>query len=155
MSAELEKLNRFIADWREPLESQADVLFEARMRDTPPGIHTEIADSLVESLGLTPIGVNWEMLDDAADRDEPRSAVAAFCDALSNNMVFSSTKWLGEGKAAQCYSDFVGSFKHYNRTILTNRLEWGWNPISQATLEWAFIGFDDRKIALLLLTAED
>ncbi|WP_209348887.1 hypothetical protein [Pontixanthobacter sp. CEM42] len=155
MSAELEQLNRFIAAWREPLESQADVLFEARMLEAPLGTHTELADGFVASLGLSPIGVNWEMLDDAADSDEPRSALAAFCDALSNNMVFSSTEWLGERQAAQCYGDFIGSFKQSRRTILTNRLDMGWNPISTATFEWAFIGFDDRKIALLLLMAED
>lgn len=155
MSAELERLSQFIAVWREPLESQANVLFEVRMLDNPLRNHTELADSFAASLGLTPIGVNWEMLDDLADKAAPRSALAAFCDALGNNMVFSSTEWLGESRASQCYADFISCFKPSYRTVLTNRLDIGWNPISQATFEWAFIGFDDRKIALLLLTAED
>lgn len=155
MSAELERLNQFIAVWREPLESQAGLLFEARMLENSLRNHTEIADNFVSSLGLTPIGMNWEMLDDSADKAAPRSARAAFCDAFSHNMVFSFTEWLGESRAAQCYSDFMSCFTPSYRTILTNRLDIGWNPISKATFEWAFIGFDDQKIALLLLTAED
>lgn len=155
MSAELDRLSQFIAVWREPLESQATALFEARMLGSALSNHTELADTLVESLGLSPIGMNWEMLDDTADKAAPRSARAAFCDALCNNMVFSSTEWLGESRALQCYADFSSSFNPLYRTILTNRLDIGWNPISAATFEWAFVGFDDRKIALLLLTAED
>jgi hypothetical protein len=31
----------------------------------------------------------------------------------------------------------------------------GWNPITEATFEWAFVAFDDTAIALLLATAED
>ena len=155
MSAELARLNRFFEAWRGPLERQAGVLFEARLHHGASIGDTAIANRLVESLGLQPIGFNWEMLDASQDDNVPRSAIAAFSDALSKNMAFPSREWLGVDCAKQCGSEFIESFKPDTRTILTNRLDMGWNPISAATIEWAFIGSDERKIALLLVTAED
>ena len=155
MSAGLARLNRFFEVWREPLERQSGVLFEARLHGESSLGDTTIADRLVESMGLQPIGFNWEMLDASQDDNVPRSAIAAFSDALSKNMAFPSQQWLGEDRAKQCGSEFISCFTPDTRTILTNRLDMGWNPISAATIEWAFIGFDERKIALLLVTAED
>lgn len=163
MSDPLDPLNHFIATWREPLESQAEVVFEARLRDGLPGTHTAIADSFVEQLDskfgnemdLKPIGPNWEMLDSADDANAPRSAIAAFDDAMAMNMVFTRTQWLGHDEAKRCGREFVSAFNPGQRIILTNRMYFGWNPISTATFEWAFVGLDDTKIALLLLMAED
>ena len=37
----------------------------------------------------------------------------------------------------------------------TPAMYFGWNPITAATFEWAFVVFDDSAIALLLATDED
>ncbi|WP_271439877.1 hypothetical protein [Pontixanthobacter luteolus] len=148
-------LDRFIADWREPLEQQAGVLFATGALDAPSLMHTDVADRFVQSQGLRPIGANWEMLDPSGDDSAPRSAIAFFADALSQNMVLPRRSWLGEGRARQCGREFLACFEPRSRTILTNRMDFGWNPISAANVEWAFIGFDDQKIALLLLAAQD
>ena len=155
MSAGIARLNRFFEAWRGPLERQAGVLFEARLHGESSFGDTTIADRLVESMGLQPIGFNWEMLDASQNDNVPRSAIAAFSDALAKNMVCPSQEWLGVDCAKQCGSECIDSFKPATRTILTNRLDMGWNPISAATIEWAFVGFDERKIALLLVTAEE
>lgn len=148
-------LDRFIADWREPLEQQAGVLFAAGALDAPSIVYSDVADRFVEAQGLKPIGANWEMLDPSDDDGAPRSAIAFFADALSQNMVLPGRSWLGESRARQCGREFLACFAPRSRTVLTNRLDFGWNPISAANVEWAFIGFDDQKIALLLLAAQD
>ncbi|MEP5937874.1 MAG: hypothetical protein ABJ239_06070 [Erythrobacter sp.] len=155
MNAELKHLQRFEATWRETLEKNAEVQFELQMLPSSSGSFTEIADRFVQSIGLETIESRWKKLDDKSGNGAQQSAAATFVDALSNDMVFSNSDWLGEKKARQCGQDFVDCFKPHPRTILTNREGSGWNPISTATFEWAFVGFDDRKIALLLLMAED
>ncbi len=154
MSGGLEQLARFEEAWRVPFEAQAGFIFEARKLEQPHLVHTKVADHFVQSLGLKPIGTNWEMLDGSGEADAPRSAIAAFMDALSNNMARPQQIWLGLEKAAECGRDFVRAFEPAQRTILTNRMDFGWHPISDAAIEWAFVGFDEHKIALLLVTAE-
>ncbi|MEM7666502.1 MAG: hypothetical protein AAF250_11650 [Pseudomonadota bacterium] len=155
MSDPLDPLNDFIAIWRGPLDSQAEVVFEACLRDGSSGTHPAIADRFVEKLNFQPIGQNWEMLDSTGDEDAPRSAIAAFDDAMAMNMVFTRSSWLGHDEAKRCGREFLSAFNPDQRIILTNRMYFGWNPISTATFEWAFVGMDDTRIALLLLMAED
>ena len=155
MTDALAELRDFYAAWSEPLEKQAQVMFEAKQRTASSAVHTAIANEFTESLGLQSIGPHWEMLDDMSGDTAPRSALAAFADALSNNMVFSKTRWLGPARAREFGRGFMDCFDPSRRMVLTNRLDMGWNPISSATFEWAFVLFDDEKIALLLLTAED
>lgn len=125
------------------------------MLEGKSGTHSAIADRFVQDFDLQPIGLNWEMLDSTGDEDVPRSAVAAFDDALGMDMVFTKVQWLGHENAKSCGLEFLNAFSPEHRIILTNRMYFGWNPISRATFEWAFIGMDDTKIALLLVMAED
>ena len=30
-----------------------------------------------------------------------------------------------------------------------------WNPVTTRTFDWAFVGMDDRKIAMLVVSADD
>lgn len=154
MSEDLEQLESFFERWRGALTDGAEIRFEAQLLDNPPLLHTAVADDFVRSLGLRPIGQNWEMLDADAAPDAARSALAALQDALSHDMALPKQAWLGVERAAQCGSEFLACFDPSARTVLTNRMDFGWNPVTNAAIEWAFVGFDDRRIALLLLTAE-
>jgi len=152
----LARLEAFFAVWRSRLcGDQANVVLTARPLDAPPGLHTARADAFVTDLGYQPIGGNWELLDADAAPDEPRAALAALRDAFAQNMVFSSRPWFGETDALTLGADFLACFDPASRQIVTNRMYFGWNPITQATFEWAFVAFDDQAIALLLATDED
>ncbi len=156
MSATLARLDAFISAWREPLcAGSAEVRIEARALDHPPGLHSTCADALVTSLAYQPIGGNWELLDAEAELDGARSARAALVEAFARHMVFSHEPWLGEADALVMGEDFLACFDARTRQIVTNRMYFGWNPITPASLEWAFVAFDDTAIALLLATAEE
>ncbi len=156
MNTTLARLDAYFAAWRDRLcEDSAEVRLAAQALDAPPGLHFALADSFVTALGYKPIGGNWELLNDAADNRSPRSARAAFVEAFANDMVYSSEPWLGEEAALALAEDFLGCFKPGSRQIVTNRMYFGWNPITTATFEWAFVAFDDTAIALLLATAEN
>lgn len=95
------------------------------------------------------------MLDAAAAPGAPRSAQEAIAGALEFNMVYTKQEWLGRGAARQCAREFAEAFQNGPCTILTNRMDFGWNPVSDAAIEWAFAGFDDSHFALILVTAAD
>lgn len=160
MSSTLARLEAFIEQWRAPLQTDAAVVFEARALGEMAGAPPQVADRFVTECGLKPIGVHWEMLDPEALPSESRSARGAFRDALAKDLVMKTT-WLGDAKALECAEQFVGAFDPSWATILTNHItrdggkSEAWNPISDWTLEWAFVGFDQEAIALLLVTAED
>lgn len=155
MTGTLARLEDFIAPWRPRFGKHCDVRFAAQALDAPPGLHFALADSFVTGLGHKAIGANWELLDADGPPDAPRSARAAFVEAFANDMVFSREPWLGQEVALALAEDFLACFKPSSRQIVTNRMYFGWNPITDATFEWAFVAFDDRAIALLLTTAED
>ena len=156
MSHTLARLDAFFAAWRERLcGDHADVRFAAQALDAPPGLHAACADHFVSGLGYQPIGGNWEMLDPDVAQDGARSARAALVGAFCCNMVFSQETWLGEADALAMAEAFIGCFDPGSVQIVTNRMYFGWNPITPATFEWAFVAFDDTAIALLLATAED
>ncbi len=156
MTGTLVRLDAYFTAWRERLcEDSAEVRFTAQALAAPPGLHFACADSFVVSLGYVPISGNWELLDAEAGVSEPRSARGALVQAFAKNMVFSSEPWLGEEAALAMAEDFLACFKPGTRQIVTNRMYFGWNPITTATIEWAFVAFDDTAIALLLATAED
>ncbi|MBV7265325.1 hypothetical protein [Erythrobacter ani] len=154
-SGALESLDAFIEKWRASLSEQAQIAFETRMLDDVSGLHSAIADHFAASLGLKSIGANWELLDPSGDEAVPRSAIAAFQEAFAKNMALPGTQWLGESRARECGRDFLGAFDPASRTIVTNRMYFGWHPLTDAQMEWAFIGFDDRAIALLLAVTAD
>ncbi len=156
MSTTLARLESFFAQWQERLcGDRAKVVLTARPLDAPPGLHTACADAFVTGLGYQPIGGNWELLDAEAAPDQPRSALAALGQAFAQNMVFSREPWLGEADALAMGRDFLACFNPATRQIVTNRMYFGWNPITDATFEWAFVAFDSEAIALLLATDED
>lgn len=155
MTGTLARLEDFITAWRLRFGKHCNVRFAAQALNAPPGLHFVLADSFVTELGYKPIGGNWELLDDAADYRSPRSARAAFVEAFANDMIYSSEPWLGEEAALAMAEDFLACFDPGTRQIVTNRMYFGWNPITTATIEWAFVAFDDHAIALLLATAED
>jgi len=156
VSPTLARLDAFIARWHARLDAgTATVRITPGALDQPPGLHAVCADAFVTGLGYQPIGGNWELLDAEAGVDGPRSARAALVEAFSRNMVFSREPWLGEADALAMAADFLACFDPDRLQIVTNRMYFGWNPITTASLEWAFVAFDDTAIALLLATDED
>ncbi|KPF63936.1 hypothetical protein [Porphyrobacter sp. AAP60] len=156
MSASLARLDAFFEGWSERLNAgRATVTFAAQPLDGPPGLHTACVDSFVTGLGYQPIGGNWELLDAEGDAGAPRSARAALVDAFSHDMVFPQEAWLGDAGALVLAQDFIACFDPGSLQVVTNRMYFGWNPITAATIEWAFVAFDSSAIALLLATAEN
>ena len=154
MSDTLARLDSFFAQWQDRLcADRAEVRFVARALDAPPGLHSACADSFVTSLGYQAIGGNWELLDAEAAPDAPRSAVAALAEAFASDMALPQQRWLGDEAAGEMAADFLACFAPGTCQIVTNRMYFGWNPITTASIEWAFVAFDDTAIALLLATA--
>lgn len=154
MNRTLQPLDQFIAEWRKPLESAASVRFESGPLPGISGAPFVIADTFIEQFGFKPIGYNWEMLETSQGAEGERSALLTIQSALESHMLLPSQAWLGEAQAGRCAQQFCGVFTPGLCTILANRMDFGWHPLTNATAEWAFVGFDDEKIALLLLTAE-
>ena len=150
----MDALDRFIEAWREPLEQRAIVAFAWAKRAEDFRPHHEIADEFVQSHGFKSIGFNWEMLDGAPDASGPRAASQVIADALTKDMT-TGRDWLGAGAANQCASDFANAFNASSRTILSNRYDGLWNPITEASMEYALVGFDARAIALLVISTRD
>ena len=143
----------FGAAWVDQLASGVMVLFRAGRPSPDAFIHSAIADAFAEELGLTPIGFNWELLDASAAENEPRSALCEITKALSHDIANPSTPWLDQDQARQCARDFLSLFDAGDRTVVSNRYDGLWNPISGGAVEWGFVGFDKNRIAILLLVA--
>ncbi len=150
----MHKLAGFIERWRSPLERGARVTFERAELAGEIAAPYMIADRFVQMLGFKTIGHNWEMLDPHGAFGEARSALTNLAAATATDMLQPSTDWLSEGQAQQCASGFVDAFDRASRTILSNRYDGLWNPIGSGDIEWAFVGYDDAAIALLLLEPE-
>lgn len=146
----------FAARWQARLNAgSASVRIEARVPVNPPLLHTMRADALMTELGLAPIGQNWELLDTEAAPGDPRAALGSLRDAFASHMVQPGTPWLGEADALTMGAEFLACFDPANRQIVTNRMYFGWNPVTDAAFEWAFVAFDDQATALLLATVAD
>jgi hypothetical protein len=155
VSDTLARLDAFFDSRGERLNaSGATVTFAAQPLNGPPGLHFACADSFVTGLGYQPIGGNWELLDPEGDAGAPRSARAALVEAFSHDMVFPQQAWLGEAGALALAEALIACFDPGSLQVVTNRMYFGWNPITDATIEWAFVAFDNAAIALLLATAE-
>ena len=148
---------RFEANWlprlQARLQADAKVAFHHGPLPALAGIHSAVADAFVEQHGLQPIGFNWELLDASAAADEPRSALGEMAKALKDNIAQPGKRWLGEQAAQDCASDFLAALDPATRTVVSNRYDGLWNPISGAPVEWGFVGFDDRHAALLLIAS--
>ncbi|AWW73442.1 hypothetical protein CD351_03250 [Erythrobacter sp. KY5] len=116
--------------------------------------HTLIADNFVGEYGYRRIGFNWELLDASPDAQGSRAAEHQLVEALSKNIANPSKQWLSKKSASACAKEFLALFRPEDRTVVSNRYDGLWNPISQASNEWAFVGFD-RQLSVLLLITED
>lgn len=156
MSETLKRLETFARTWLPRLEADsAEIRLVGGKLEEDDLAFARTADRFVLAQGQKAIGPNWELLDHLADRAEPRSVRAAFVEAFARNMVFSKADWLGEAGALACCEDFLDCFDAGRLRVATNRMYFGWNPISEATFEWAFVAADSEAIALLLATDED
>ena len=142
----------FLTQWKAPLGEQARVTFALGENPEPQGTYGAVANAFVEAQNLKPIGFNWELLDPHAPQGEPRSALGTIAEALTHHMEYPSRDWLGRDAAARCAHDFLDLFDPTDRTVLTNRFGDLWNPLTDARIEWGFVGFDSQRAGLLLLT---
>lgn len=153
-SATLARLKRFEGEWLAGLQTQARVTFACAELEAGLGSPAKTADTFVSGLGLTAIGYNWELLDASSDAEAPRSALAELTSALGQDINNPNQPWLAPDAAGLCAQAFLGAFEPWSRTIVSNRYDGLWNPISGAAVEWGFAGFDDSAIALLLITGD-
>ncbi len=146
-------METFVSRWIGKLEERARVVFEVVTLPEVTGTHCDVADAVAKGFGQKTIGFNWEMLDSEGGFQGPRTALGTIAGALEADMEYPKQTWLGADDAAACAQDFLALF-NTPRTILSNRLEGLWNPISDARIEWAFVGFDGAHAALLLLARD-
>ena len=144
----------FAAAWCDRLSNGALVLFRHGAPADDAFTHSAIADAFAQSLGLTPIGFNWELLDAQGEVGDTRSALGEMTKALSHDLSNPSTPWLDHSIADRCARDFLALFDASRCTIVSNRYDGLWNPIAGGAVEWGFVGFDQSRIALLLLAAK-
>lgn len=146
-----EALSRFEAKWLSRLNEGARTAFHHGLTSSDAGLHSAVADAFVEELGYSAIGFNWELLDANAPPDKSRSAIGELTKALANDISNPSRGWLGEATARACAQDLLSAFDSTTLTVVSNRYDGLWNPISGASVEWGIVCFDDRHIALLLI----
>ena len=149
-----EALARFEARWLPRLNAVFRTLFHQGMTPPDAGLHSAVADNFVRELGYTPIGFNWELLDAHGDAQSPRSALGEMTKALASDISNPSREWLGQEIARICAQDLLSAFDSNTMTVVSNRYDGLWNPISGAEVEWGFVCFDDKYIALLLITEQ-
>nr|WP_298931514.1 hypothetical protein [uncultured Erythrobacter sp.] len=145
-------LSQFRADWLARINSGAKTIFEYGALEGGVGLHASVADQYVSALGFKAIGFNWELLDASADSASPRSAIAELTAAMANDISNPSQAWLGDKAARQAADALINGFDRGTLTVVANRYDGLWNPISGAAVEWGFVLFDSAKIALLLIT---
>ncbi|MEL7445308.1 MAG: hypothetical protein AAGK02_05780 [Pseudomonadota bacterium] len=144
----------FEAKWLQRLREGAKVAFQHGPVSQDQLVHHAIADAFVETHGLKPIGFNWELLDAGSDMQAPRAALSEISSAFANTISNSNREWLGMKVGEQIAHDFLALFDSLTRTVVSNRYDGLWNPISGAAVEWGFVGFDDKRIALLLIVQD-
>ncbi|MBV7258807.1 hypothetical protein [Erythrobacter crassostreae] len=147
-----EPLDRFESDWIPRLNSGAKTMFKHASPPPAMGLHSAIADTFVAELGYDSIGFNWELLDAAAGSASSRAAIGEITSAIAKDISNPSKDWLGEAAGRQCAADLLNAFDANSLTVVSNRYDGLWNPISGALVEWGFVCFDDANIALLLIT---
>ena len=134
-----EGLEQFRHHWLGRLNEGVRTAFEFAERSGAIGLHSTIADEFVVSLGLSGIGFNWELLDASPEASGERAALTQLSEAIRQPQ-------------AQGVGCDVNAFDPASCTIVSNRYDGLWNPISGAPVEWGFVCFDDHRIALLLIT---
>ncbi len=141
----------FAQEWLSRLRQGARIAFENAPLSERKGTHCDVADGFVEGLGLKPIGFNWELLDASGEIGMTRSALGELTQALSCDISNPSKPWLTYEAAEECSRQFLGLFDAAHMTVVANRYDGLWNPISGAINEWGFVAFDRSNAALLLI----
>ncbi|EAQ28764.1 hypothetical protein NAP1_14233 [Erythrobacter sp. NAP1] len=149
-----EAVEQFRTTWLPRLNNGAATLLIHVEGEGDIAPHAVIADNFVGEFGYKRIGFNWELLDATPDAHGPRSAEHQLVEALSKDIANPSKQWLPEESARACSKEFLALFDPEDRTVVSNRYDGLWNPISKAPNEWAFVGFD-RQLSVLLLITED
>ncbi|TRD11174.1 hypothetical protein FGU71_04435 [Erythrobacter insulae] len=143
---------QFEKRWLARLNEGATAHFHHAPLISGTGLYLAAADAFVSGLGYKPIGFNWELLDPVRDAGSARSALGQLAAAFAHDIGNPSNEWLGQAAAAECAEALYGAFDPASLTVVSNRYDGLWNPISGASVEWGFVCFDDAKIALLLIT---
>lgn len=110
-----------------------------------------MADAFITSLGLKPIGFNWELLDPEAVAGAPRSAQGELHKALTQLSGNPDSGPLSSSDAEDCAADFWELFELAQLNVVSNRYDGLWNPVAGGEIEWGFVAFDQSHIGLLLL----
>ena len=147
-----EALSQFEARWLARLNQYTDAVFYHGLTPPDAGLHSAVADAFVSAHGFKPIGYNWELLDANGDVNSPRSALGELAKAIAYDISNPSRVALGLAQSTECAQDFLAAFDSATLTVVSNRYDGLWNPISGAEVEWGFVCFDDKHIALLLLS---
>lgn len=147
-----EPLEQFEANWLSRLNQGAKTRFHCAAITEDAGLYSAVADGFVAQHGYAPIGFNWELLDAQGTLDSPRAALGEITKALAHDISNPSQSWLGERMALKCAQELLSGFDGSKLTVVSNRYDGLWNPISQAQVEWGFVCFDDKAIALLLIS---
>ncbi|BDI60010.1 hypothetical protein [Qipengyuania nanhaisediminis] len=146
-------LARFRETWLARLNEGAETLLFHEANPVEGGLHTRIADDFVASHGYKPIGFNWELLDAAPGATGKRAAPSQLAEAFAGRIENPRQEWLSRPDAEACAEAFLALFDEPPLTLVSNRYDGLWNPISSAHDQWAFVGFDRGATALLLITA--
>ena len=146
-------LSQFEARWLARLNQNSEAAFHHGLTPPDAGLHSAVADAFVSAHGFKPIGYNWELLDPNGDMDSPRSALSELAKAIAYDISNPSRVELGLARATECAQELLAAFDKATLTVVSNRHDGLWNPISGAEVEWGFVCYDDKHIALLLLTA--
>ncbi|QFT76599.1 hypothetical protein [Erythrobacter sp. THAF29] len=144
-------IEAFRKKWLARLNRGARTTLEHASIDWVPGLHSAVADKFVTGLGFKAIGFNWELLDASPDASGPRVALTQLTEAFANDISNPSNVWLGTEEARECARDFLAAFDPATRTVVSNRYDGLWNPVSGASVEWGFVAYDAERIALLLI----
>lgn len=152
----LKNLEYFERTWLKALnQDSVQVTFKmGRLVDPLPDPQT-VADEFIAKHGYQRIAPYWRTLEHGVNGESAIETTSILTEVLAKDLVYPDCRWLTPEDASKCAEDFACSFKEASGHFLTNRIGNGWNPIGDWTMEWAFVGFDNAKIALLLLQAED
>lgn len=155
MSDVTSALAQFAQDWDARLNQSGRATFQYGEMQGEIAAPYVVANRFVQMLGYQIIGHNWEMLDCYGAMGEPRAALTNVVAAMQSDLTQPSKEWLGPEPAKACAQQFCDAFDRSTRTIVSNRYDGLWHPIAGNPVEWAFVGYDDCQIALLLLQPDD
>lgn len=138
-------IQRFDNAVEDRLEGMPSVTFASRADH--PGPFLDAVDAFNVSLGYQPLGDEWFVL----NSEELSTELAQ---QLRVSLAY-RVETMPEDEAAGFSRQFVELFDPSSVRFLTNFRNNGWNPITTATMEAAYVGIDGDLIGLLLFQDED